>query len=243
MTARRLNRNEYSNTIRDLLAVDFRAERDSPTDDLGHGFDNMSDVLTIYLSGAHGTLHRRGGEDCVQSHRRRPVAQETCRGRVSHQTQHHSTCACKHDRSNAPPGLGRRLYCADWTSRGAQPGRETANLGFLDEYGNLLQGSLVETEPSKLEYFDPYSDAELRWALPAGDHFLRAGFINDDFVKRVSEKNFYSNKKNKYLNSITFVGPFPARVEKPNRKKILTCDPIAGPACGEKILSTLARRA
>src|SRR5262249_5170730 len=28
VTARRLNRNEYSNTIRDLLAVDFRAERD-----------------------------------------------------------------------------------------------------------------------------------------------------------------------------------------------------------------------
>ncbi|MEJ7608683.1 MAG: DUF1587 domain-containing protein, partial [Bryobacteraceae bacterium] len=33
VTARRLNRAEYSNTIRDLLAVDFRAEQDFPTDD------------------------------------------------------------------------------------------------------------------------------------------------------------------------------------------------------------------
>jgi mono/diheme cytochrome c family protein len=30
VTAHRLNRNEYSNTIRDLLAVDFRAEKDFP---------------------------------------------------------------------------------------------------------------------------------------------------------------------------------------------------------------------
>ena len=33
VTARRLNRNEYTNTIRDLLAVDFRAEKDFPTDE------------------------------------------------------------------------------------------------------------------------------------------------------------------------------------------------------------------
>ncbi|MGH8248383.1 MAG: DUF1587 domain-containing protein [Gammaproteobacteria bacterium] len=37
VTARRLNRNEYSNTIRDLLAVEFRAEKDFPTDDSGDG--------------------------------------------------------------------------------------------------------------------------------------------------------------------------------------------------------------
>ena len=47
VTARRLNRAEYTNTIRDLLAVDFRAEKSFPTDDLGYGFDNIGDVLTI----------------------------------------------------------------------------------------------------------------------------------------------------------------------------------------------------
>ena len=47
VTARRLNRNEYANTIRDLLAVDFRAQKDFPTDDSGNGFDNIGDILTI----------------------------------------------------------------------------------------------------------------------------------------------------------------------------------------------------
>src|SRR5579859_6488968 len=41
VTAHRLNRNEYSNTIRDLLGVDFRAETDFPVDDSGAGFDNI----------------------------------------------------------------------------------------------------------------------------------------------------------------------------------------------------------
>src|SRR5580658_6249098 len=46
VTAHRLNRNEYSNTIRDLLGVDFRADKNFPSDDSSGGFDNMSDVLT-----------------------------------------------------------------------------------------------------------------------------------------------------------------------------------------------------
>src|SRR5436190_17530339 len=47
VTARRLNRSEYSNTIRDLLGLEFRADRTFPTDDSGDGFDNIADVLTI----------------------------------------------------------------------------------------------------------------------------------------------------------------------------------------------------
>jgi hypothetical protein len=42
-----LNRTEYRNTIRDLLGVDFRADKDFPTDDSGEGFDNIADVLSI----------------------------------------------------------------------------------------------------------------------------------------------------------------------------------------------------
>ncbi len=47
ITIRRLNRTEYHNTIRDLLGVDFNASAEFPADDTGHGFDNISDVLTI----------------------------------------------------------------------------------------------------------------------------------------------------------------------------------------------------
>ncbi|PAW66885.1 MAG: hypothetical protein B9S34_06875 [Opitutia bacterium Tous-C1TDCM] len=47
VTARRLNRIEYRNTIRDLMAYDFNSEVEFPPDDSGNGFDNNGDVLTI----------------------------------------------------------------------------------------------------------------------------------------------------------------------------------------------------
>src|SRR5438874_10873319 len=43
----RLNRNEYNNTIRDLVGVDFQPAADFPADDTGYGFDNIADVLTM----------------------------------------------------------------------------------------------------------------------------------------------------------------------------------------------------
>src|SRR5438093_938959 len=47
VTIRRLNRNEYRNTIRDLIGIDFKPAEDFPTDDVGYGFDNIGDVLTL----------------------------------------------------------------------------------------------------------------------------------------------------------------------------------------------------
>ena len=43
----RLNRAEYTNAIRDLLAMDINGESLLPADDLGYGFDNIADVLSI----------------------------------------------------------------------------------------------------------------------------------------------------------------------------------------------------
>jgi mono/diheme cytochrome c family protein len=47
VTARRLNRTEYDNTVRDLLAVSLRPADDFPQDDSGYGFDNVADVLSL----------------------------------------------------------------------------------------------------------------------------------------------------------------------------------------------------
>jgi hypothetical protein len=47
VTARRLNRTEYNNTIKDLLGVDLRPADDFPQDDSGYGFDNIADVLSL----------------------------------------------------------------------------------------------------------------------------------------------------------------------------------------------------
>jgi hypothetical protein len=65
VTVRRLNRAEYNNTIRDLVGVDFQPAEDFPADDIGYGFDNIGDVLTIspvllerYLAAAESIVSR-----------------------------------------------------------------------------------------------------------------------------------------------------------------------------------------
>ena len=47
VTLRRLNRAEYNNTVRALVGVDFKPADDFPADDVGDGFDNIGDVLSI----------------------------------------------------------------------------------------------------------------------------------------------------------------------------------------------------
>src|SRR5262249_10467333 len=46
-TLHRLNRAEYANAIRDLLALDIDVSDLLPADDTGYGFDNIGDVLTV----------------------------------------------------------------------------------------------------------------------------------------------------------------------------------------------------
>ncbi len=46
-TIHRLNRAEYSNAVRDLLALDIQPGSKLPADDTGYGFDNIGDVLSL----------------------------------------------------------------------------------------------------------------------------------------------------------------------------------------------------
>ncbi len=47
VTMRRLNKTEYNNTIRDLTGLDLHLANDFPSDDVGNGFDNIGDVLSL----------------------------------------------------------------------------------------------------------------------------------------------------------------------------------------------------
>jgi len=47
VSARRLNRVEYDNTVRDLLGVDIHASENFPPDSAAFGFDNISDALKV----------------------------------------------------------------------------------------------------------------------------------------------------------------------------------------------------
>ena len=75
-TFRRLNRTEYQNAIRDLLALDIDATALLPKDDASHGFDNVTvgelspTLLNRYIAAAEkisrlavGTPHRQPGGD------------------------------------------------------------------------------------------------------------------------------------------------------------------------------------
>lgn len=47
VTVRRLNREEYRNTIRDLTGVEFAVQEHFPPDDTGYGFDTIGEVLSL----------------------------------------------------------------------------------------------------------------------------------------------------------------------------------------------------
>jgi hypothetical protein len=65
VTIRRLNREEYNNTIRDLFGIQLRPAAEFPSDDVGYGFDNIGDVLSMspllmekYLAAAQEVAQR-----------------------------------------------------------------------------------------------------------------------------------------------------------------------------------------
>ena len=240
VTARRLNRAEYTNTIRDLLDIEFRAEKSFPTDDLGNGFDNIGEVLTIspvlmekYMAAAGRIASRAIGADPLP----KPLSTQYALKDKKIRRVDFSTIEA----------AGRIEFDGEYIVRFGLPGERAADakpvkLGFwLD--GKLLNTMPVETKPSGLVYFNPYSEEEMRLVLPEGDHVFRAGFIDDDFIKDMPAASAYNNKKNKFLDSITFIGPYATKGEKPSRKKILICDPNSGPVCVDKILSNLAHDA
>lgn len=240
VTARRLNRAEYSNTIRDLLGVEFRAEQSFPTDDLGNGFDNIGDVLTVspvlmekYLAAAQRIASRAIAADPLP----KPLEVQYANKDKKIRRVDFSTIEA----------AGRIEFDGEYVIRFGLPGERTADakpvtLGFWMD-GKLLKTIPAETKPSKLVYFDPYSEEQMRLWLPEGNHEFRAGFIGDDFVKGLTSKEAYDRKKNKFIDSITFVGPYAPATERPSRKLILICDPKTGTACVERIVSTLAHRA
>jgi cytochrome c5 len=240
VTARRLNRAEYSNTIRDLLAVDFHAEKDFPTDDSGDGFDNMADILSVspllmekYLTAAERIAARAVYADPLP----KPVQAQYGPNQQNIRRVSVTEIEAKH----------RVDFDGDYTIVIGLPGTrgkgaEPVELGLWMD-GRLLKKQLVETKPSDMVAFSPYSDTTMRLYLPEGEHSFRVGFIGDDFVTALPEKDYYNSKKNKWPNTILFSGPFPSTVEKASRKKLLICDPKSGDACVEKILSTVARKA
>jgi hypothetical protein len=244
VTARRLNRTEYTNTIRDLLGVRFRADKYFPADDSGDGFDNIGEVLTVspllterYLAAAERIA-------------RWAVSTEIPAKPIEIDYRARDRKIRRIDRSSIE-AEHRVEFAGDYTVRIGLPGERPqvngkdavpVTLGLWMD-GALIASKTVETKPSGLVYFDPYSEEELRVHLLEGDHVFRAGFIDDTFVRTLPAADSYDRKKNKFIDSIVFAGPFASTTEKASRKKILSCNPTTGGRCVERILTDLANRA
>lgn len=240
VVAHRLNRNEYANTIRDLLGVEFRAQKDFPTDDSGEGFDNIGEILTIspvlmekYVAAAERIASRAVAADPLP----KPIEVE----------YHNKDKRVRRVDASTIEASHRVEFDGEYTIRFALPGERSQDakpvqLGFWMD-GKLMATKMTETKPSGLVYFDPFSAEEMRMLLPEGDHVFRAAFINDDFVKTLAPKDLYNRKVNKFLDSIVFVGPFKPKTEPASRAKVLICDPNSGSACVDKIIANLAHHA
>ncbi len=239
VTVRRLNRTEYSNTVRDILGVDFRAaEEEFPTDDLGEGFDNVADVLSIsplllekYVAAAETIASRAVGHVTLP----KPITSQYDSNSHNLRRIDVSTIEATH----------RLDFDADYDVMIGMPGERSKDavpvkLGFWMD-GKLLQTVEVETKPSSLVYFSPFSETHFRVFLPAGEHEFRAAFMDDSYVATLPENSYYSTKKNKFPGSITFSGPFATKVESASRRRVFICNPEEN-ACVAKIVTGLAHR-
>jgi len=192
VTARRLNRAEYNNTVRDLLGVDMRPADDFPQDDSGYGFDNIGDVLSLppvlmekYMTSAERIArHAVFGPDKLKPTINRP---RLTRGRVESTTKP----LLDYDRTglslpNAVHFRYRFPVTADYNLR--------AFLGGVRPLGSdpITIGLWIDGKLDKSLEFDPvgvasFSDdvqdfggmtKDFRSRVAAGDHWIAVTIMN-----------------------------------------------------------------
>ena len=75
VTIHRLNRNEYNNTVRDLLGTSQTPADAFPADDFGLGFDNIADVLST--SPLQAELYERAADGLIAEAMAIPITEPT----------------------------------------------------------------------------------------------------------------------------------------------------------------------
>ncbi len=256
----RLNRGEYQNAIRDLLALNIDADKLLPADDSSNGFDNMAGTLRMsqslmerYLSAARSISRIAVGDT--------PPAVESRIYRVSSDLQ-------QHDRIEGLPfgtrggTLIRHLFPRDAEYEikvelaGGRAGADSHQLEIS------LDGEQVKLFTVGQRRRTPGANAEkyeTRLALTAGPHQVGVDFYRKplDLLEQVREP--FQNPRVSgndggpagsmpEVASVTIVGPYNdhGAGDTPSRRRIFVCHP-ASPAdeaaCAKTILGKLARRA
>src|SRR5262245_15053224 len=249
VAARRLNRVEYRNTIRDLLGVEFQTNQEFPTDDSGEGFDNIADVLTIspllaekYLAAAERISARALGLVKLPKPISASFAADVGGGQLAG-----TNGTARRMGTSFIERVHRIEYDGDYVIQAGLSGHrgpegKPVTMGFWMD-GALLHSEEVATTPPKSVYFSPYEVKEFKVFLPEGLHTFRLGFANDEVGAGMPRARAFDSAANKYPHYIGFLGPEAPSTEPAGRKQILICDPASGRACVQRIVSNLARRA
>src|SRR5579871_342634 len=268
----RLNRAEYANAIRDLLALDIDAAALLPPDDSAYGFDNISDALGVspaleehYLDAAlkigalavadphvaPGSESWRIPQDLSQDRHVEGLPLGTVGGtavRYNFPLDGQYTFQAKLYRTNLNIMRGLEApHQVEFTLDGRRI--HLASLGGAADLASLFEKP-TDTGDAV--------DARLRVRVPvtAGPHTITVAFLESpetaDPVRlqpylRSSVDNFdWSGSP--HLQSLTVAGPFqPSGAgDTPSQERIFTCHPDGRTSelgCARQILSTLARRA
>ena len=258
-TVHRLNRAEYRNAVRDLLALDIDVGSLLPADDMSYGFDNIAGVLKFtpslldrYMAAARQVGRVAIGDSALA------VTAETFRLKAD--------LAQDDGFENLPLGTrggtaityqfpldAEYVIKVEPLGGGAEAHQLEVSIdGERQQVFNLGPRSGMGTGQG---YDSEGQAVEVRKPIKAGPHTVSVTFVKkssalleglrDPFLAPHSEG---APRSQPSVGSVTIVGPFdPHGVENtPSRQRIFVCKPAsraAEPACAKQILSTLARRA
>jgi hypothetical protein len=211
VTLHRLNRAEYNNTIRDLLGLDLRPADQFPSDDVGNGFDNMCDVLSLpaillekYFDAAESivaTAIKVPELDAARQRRER----DQLRAQGSANMNDYGTYAMFSEGSVHGTFQITRdgEYRIEVIAGADQGGSEKAK----------LQLTVVDQQET-IDVLAPADDPQpYSWKLklPAGEHEIEAAFINDFYDP--SQSNPEERDRNLYVRAIDLIGPLDVQLD------------------------------
>lgn len=258
VTARRLNRTEYNNTVRDLFGIDFQPADDFPVDDSGYGFDNNGDVLTVspVLMEKYLTAAGRVARASIVTERKapKPVSSQYSQSRAENGRTEAAAVGVLTDFDPAGaieiehkfPATGDyeiRVRGADRRPQrekvGIQIPVEPVHLGlFLD--GQQIDQMTLQRGGSGNRSIDQ------TFRIPAGKHKVAAVLIDSELGPINPNRHF--EKRLLWADSIEIEGPYNA--EPPPlpafQQRMLTCSPTQWTEqerCAKRVLSELARKA
>ena len=210
VTIRRLNRTEYQNTVRDLTSVEFKTDGNFPVDDVGYGFDNIADVLSLspilmekYLKAAEN-ITLQAVKDPARARKTKTLSAKDFSG-GGNRVQDGLLMFLSNSTSTAKFNLPRKgTYRAVVRAVGSQAGREPVKMK-VEANGKQRQFFKVTQEIG--ESYQEF-ETKLRFTK-TGQQEIDVSFTNDFY--RETKRDEDPIDRNLAFHSITLEGPLEKR--------------------------------